>query len=93
MKKLITVSSIFLLLLLMPSCKTPTNTTPSPNTTSPGSTTLPAGNQSTTPVVVVDKPGVGDPAPDLQLTDMTGKTVSLADFKGQIVWLNFWASW
>ena len=92
MKRLIAIGSFgVLLLLIATSCvKTPPSN-PAPS----GSTLLPSNNQTspTQPPVTQDKPGVGDTAPDLQLTDMTGKTVSLADYKGQIVWLNFWATW
>ena len=35
----------------------------------------------------------GAPAPAFQLNSNTGKPVSLADLKGQIVLVNFWASW
>jgi peroxiredoxin len=30
---------------------------------------------------------------DLQVTDMHGATVNLADYKGKVVLLNFWATW
>lgn len=33
------------------------------------------------------------PAPDLQLTDLRGQAVSLADYRGQYVLLNNWATW
>jgi peroxiredoxin len=33
------------------------------------------------------------PAPDFALPDKSGSTVSLDDFEGQVVLLNFWASW
>jgi peroxiredoxin len=33
------------------------------------------------------------PAPNWQLTDLDGKTVSLSDFKGNAVILDFWATW
>ncbi len=35
----------------------------------------------------------GRPEPDLSLKDLDGKPVSLADYKGKIVFLNFWATW
>jgi thiol-disulfide isomerase/thioredoxin len=34
-----------------------------------------------------------DPAPEFKLTSLDGKPVSLGDFKGKVVLLNFWASW
>ncbi len=35
----------------------------------------------------------GKPAPEIRLKDLNGKEVSLADYKGQVVLLNFWATW
>jgi thiol-disulfide isomerase/thioredoxin len=35
----------------------------------------------------------GAPAPQFQLTSSSGKPLSLADLKGRIVLVNFWASW
>ena len=35
----------------------------------------------------------GKPAPDLKLKDLDGKEVSLADLKGKVVLVNFWATW
>jgi cytochrome c-type biogenesis protein len=33
------------------------------------------------------------PAPDIRLKDLDGKDVSLADYKGKVVFVNFWATW
>ena len=36
---------------------------------------------------------VGKPAPSLSFQDKDGKPVSLADYKGKYVYVNFWAAW
>ncbi len=36
---------------------------------------------------------VGDAAPNFQLRDLDGKIVSLSDFRGRVVLVNFWATW
>lgn len=38
-------------------------------------------------------PAVQGPAPDFQLAARGGGTVRLADLRGQVVMLNFWATW
>jgi len=35
----------------------------------------------------------GEPAPNFQLRDMNGRTVSLSELRGKVVLLNFWATW
>ncbi|MGI4762413.1 MAG: TlpA family protein disulfide reductase [Janthinobacterium lividum] len=35
----------------------------------------------------------GSPAPAFTLLDNTGKSVSLSDFKGKVVYLDFWGTW
>jgi len=41
----------------------------------------------------VDQIHTGAPAPQFQLNSNNGKPLSLADLKGRIVLVNFWASW
>lgn len=36
---------------------------------------------------------VGKPAPDFSLTDLNDKQYRLSDFRGKVVFLNFWATW
>jgi thiol-disulfide isomerase/thioredoxin len=43
-----------------------------------------------TPALAVAPAG---PAPAFQLTSMAGKPISLDSLKGQVVMINFWASW
>ncbi len=38
-------------------------------------------------------PVIGEPAPDFQVTTFDGKKLTLGDFKGQVLILNFWATW
>lgn len=41
----------------------------------------------------IDSPLVGQPAPSFALRQLDGGTVRLEDFRGQPVFLNFWATW
>ncbi len=38
-------------------------------------------------------PVVGQPAPDFALRDIDGNVVKLSDLRGDVVWVNFWATW
>ncbi|MBI5597189.1 MAG: TlpA family protein disulfide reductase [Elusimicrobia bacterium] len=38
-------------------------------------------------------PVVGSLAPEFRLTDLSGRTVTLADYRGKVVLLDFWATW
>jgi len=44
-------------------------------------------------VLKVDNTGAGEPAPEVSLKDLDGKDVTLAQYKGKVVLVNFWATW
>jgi peroxiredoxin len=43
--------------------------------------------------IAAASPRVGRPAPDFTVTTFGGRTVKLADLKGDVIVLNFWATW
>ena len=40
-----------------------------------------------------DNKAAGKPEPELKLKDVNGKDVNLSDYKGKVVFVNFWATW
>lgn len=59
-------------------------------------TSLATGGTPPTPLpVTLPPPPIVEDAPiiDFTLTSLDGETVSLSDFAGRIVFLNFWATW
>jgi cytochrome c biogenesis protein CcmG/thiol:disulfide interchange protein DsbE len=53
-------------------------------------------NQSSTPPpspIIATTPITSDAIPQFSVTDITGKSHHISDFKGKIVILNFWATW
>jgi peroxiredoxin len=49
--------------------------------------------RSETDVIENGPAKVDYPAPDIQLQDLNGESVSLADYRGQVVLVNNWATW
>jgi peroxiredoxin len=43
--------------------------------------------------ILVNAGQVGTSAPDFSLADLSGKAVTLKQFKGKVVFLDFWAPW
>ena len=52
-----------------------------------------AAPPATQPVASTGKPGVGSMAPEISMTDTSGKIFSLSSLKGKYVLVDFWASW
>ena len=55
--------------------------------------TRPKTKVTATGTVADPEKSVGLAAPDFRLKDLTGKDVSLGDYKGKVVLVNFWATW
>ena len=93
-RSIIIVMIAMFALLLLSSCggkvaPTTNATLPAtPNLTQPATSNL---TQPATPSPQNEM--IGKVAPDFQLKDMEGKSVSLSDLRGKAVLLNFWATW
>jgi peroxiredoxin len=53
----------------------------------------PSGKKLAGYLAIMKKTSVGQPAPAFTQDDVNGKQVSLSDFKGKYVLVDFWASW
>lgn len=63
----------------------PAASQPAPSSTSEPGSTAPAPSQSD------ERPDL--PAPDFTLTDQYGNEHTISDYKGKVVFLNFWTTW
>ncbi len=72
-----------------PSSQSSTSTQTSPPTASPAASAAGAAASTATPAPVKELP----PAPDFTLTDQKGQEHKLSDYRGKVVFLNFWATW
>ncbi len=50
-------------------------------------------NSSGDPITGTESPLVGQPAPDIKLTDLNGGEFRLAEHQGEVIVLDFWATW
>lgn len=52
------------------------------------------GQTAVSPTGIVPVPGImNQPAPDFSVQNLDGQTVRLEDYRGRVVFLNFWATW
>jgi thiol-disulfide isomerase/thioredoxin len=56
-------------------------------------TRVPRKNMSVKSTGLPDNPAVGTPAPEVTLKDINDKDITLAQLKGKVVLVNFWATW
>jgi len=92
-RSIVIVMMAVLAILLLSSCggkAVPAVNAPPPTTSN---LTQPATPNPTQPQNVPQVELIGKAAPDFQLTDMNGKSVSLNELRGKAVLLNFWATW
>jgi cytochrome oxidase Cu insertion factor (SCO1/SenC/PrrC family) len=74
-----------------PAAAPTTTTTPGPEpTTAPATTRATAARPAPSGVIPA---GERQPAPDIEVTDFDGRTITLGGFRGQPVVVNFFESW
>ena len=52
-----------------------------------------ATKESTPENINYEELAIGDTAPDFSVELLSGKTVNLSDYRGKLVFINFWATW
>jgi peroxiredoxin len=52
-----------------------------------------AGNVSVLPTPIPNRAAVGSPAPEFTARSMDGRAVSLSDFEGRVMIVDFWTTW
>lgn len=52
-----------------------------------------AGDGETAPITGTESPLVGQPAPDFKLADLSGDNFQLTEHRGEVIVLDFWATW
>ena len=67
--------------------------TPQPTPISDTQSEVPKPAQAFVPLAASEIARVGEPAPDFELELFGGSKVRLSDYEGNVVVLNFWASW
>lgn len=87
MKTRYAIVALAVLMVILSACKSQTqaptqNPEPTPTTTLSEATTMPSPEPTEPPMV-----------PDFTLESSDGQEISLSDYEGKVVVLNFWASW
>ncbi len=88
------ITILILAALVMTACKSETPERPTPRTDYP--TPAPVTFVPPTPLpptITPTDPVVSRPVPDVELATLDGGTIRLRDLSGEVVFLNFWATW
>ena len=90
MKRTPLVLAVWLVGAWLAGCAMSTAPRPAEPTVAP---VLPLAPTSTPTLDLPIAPEVGALAPGVSLPTLTGETVSLSDYRGKVVLLNFWTTW